>query len=346
MNNNNRNCIRHPQNLLITGGCGFIGVNFIHYLLSPESGFTGTIVNIDKLTYAAHSNALVELVNPRYIFIYGDICDSILIKDILYKFNIDTICHFAAESHVDRSINNGYPFIQSNINGTFSLLEIVRQYYPSVHFHHISTDEVFGSLEPSDAAFTELAPYAPNNPYSASKASSDHLVRAYAHTYNLSTTMSHSSNNYGLYQHEEKLIPQTIRRLYDKKPIPLYGDGSNIRDWIHVSDHVRAIWTILCYGNTGENYNIGARNEYSNRELLQILCKLYAELTTPAKNDIKSVYNEYLNLITLVPDRPGHDLRYAIDPSKIEKTLYWYPQIPFEAGLKALIVHQVDSYQK
>ncbi|NIZ40488.1 dTDP-glucose 4,6-dehydratase [Entomospira entomophila] len=338
MNSNKLVITRDPKNILITGGCGFIGINFIRYLFSTESAFTGNIINIDKLTYASNPNALMQFSSSRYTFIHGDICDTILIKDILSKFDIDTICHFAAESHVDRSIHNGYPFIESNIKGTFTLLEAIRQYNPHIHFHHISTDEVFGSLTLTEPPFTERSPYAPNNPYSASKAGSDHLVRSYAHTYGITYTMSHSSNNYGLYQHEEKFIPKAIRQLHKKQPIPLYGDGSHIRDWIHVTDHVRAVWLILRYSRNNESYSIGARNELSNKELLYTLCKFYAQSI-----DVQN-HQQFIDLITFVPDRPGHDARYAIDPSKIEQTLHWTPSVSLEVGLKNLMQYHIKIF--
>ncbi|NIZ18488.1 dTDP-glucose 4,6-dehydratase [Spirochaetales bacterium BR151] len=325
------------RHLLITGGCGFIGVNLIRYLLSPKSGFTGVIINIDKLTYASQPHALVEMPTDRYHFIQGDISDLRLVEQILQEYSIDTICHLAAESHVDRSINAPSAFMQSNVMGTFTILEAIRQNNPHIYLHHVSTDEVFGSLHEDEPAFTEQSPYHPNNPYSASKASSDHLVWAYRHTYGLPITMSHATNNYGAYQHQEKFIPRMLAGLLQRKSLPLYGDGSHLRDWLHVEDHVRAIWCILQMGKIGESYNIGANNPYSNKDLLHLLCQIVANQQTVPVEDLYA-------LITPVADRLGHDYRYAIDAKKIEVDLGWRAQINFQQGITNYVRWFIETY--
>jgi len=303
------NLSRKLTNILVTGGAGFIGSNFIRLLLKD---FSGKIINLDKLTYAGNLENLKDVQDdPRYTFIHGDICDSAKVNQIFSQYNIDTVVHFAAESHVDRSIHGPAPFIQTNIMGTFTLLEAARQNwkdYSDKLFHHISTDEVYGSLGPT-GKFCEVTPYDPRSPYSASKASSDHLVKAYFHTYQLPVTISNCSNNFGPYQFPEKLIPLTISNILQDKKIPVYGDGKNIRDWIYVDDHNVAVQLILQKGRLGETYNIGGENEITNIDLVTKICEL--------------LQKKPKDLITFVTDRKGHDRRYAIDCSKIKKELNW-----------------------
>lgn len=321
-----------PQKILITGGAGFIGANFIRYVLANTSAVK--IINLDLLTYAGSLNNLKDLPQPeQYAFLQGDICDRDLIKALLKQHQIDTIIHFAAESHVDRSIQDPAAFVQTNVAGTFNLLEAARAYWQDdmrwdaqqCRFHHISTDEVFGTLSAGDMPFTEQSPYAPNSPYSASKAGSDHLVRAYFHTYGLPVTLSNCSNNYGPYQHAEKFIPTIIQACLQKKAIPIYGDGSNIRDWLYVEDHCDAIWKIVRHGRLGETYNIGANNEWSNLALVELICRLMDE-HYPAQKP-------HAQLMQFVKDRPGHDWRYAINSNKIRQELNWRPQTVFQTGL-------------
>jgi dTDP-glucose 4,6-dehydratase len=313
--------MRSTNSLLVTGGAGFIGSAFIRYLLR-SSEFQGKILNYDLLTYAADLKFLDGFHHhPRYRFIQGDILNQGLIEKLLLEYEIDTIVHFAAETHVDRSIASAAPFIDTNVKGTLSLLEAVRK-FPEVHFHHISTDEVYGSLGES-GAFTERSPYRPNSPYSASKAASDHLVRAFAQTYGLSTTISHCSNNYGPCQNVEKFIPRMIHNALKKQPLPIYGRGANVRDWLYVDDHADAVWRILRLGRKGEVYNIGGKEELSNLELLG---KLLAVVS-------KSRPGNYDSLVRFVEDRPGHDFRYAIDTTKIEEELGWQPAVSLSEGL-------------
>ena len=319
--------------MLVTGGCGFIGSNFIRYLLK-ESDFSGYIINIDKLTYAGNPENLSDIernYSTRYKFIKGDICDQDLLNNMFAKYGIDTICHFAAESHVDRSIVKPDAFIRTNIIGTFNLLEIARANLNHVQlFHHISTDEVFGTL-PESGFFTEETPYKPNSPYSASKASSDHLVRAYYKTYDLPITISNCSNNYGPYQFPEKLIPLTILNAMEGKSLPVYGDGKNIRDWLYVRDHCSAIWTIIKNGRKGETYNIGGNNEMKNLEIVEMICDILDNTTKKlAKRSRKE-------LITFVKDRPGHDRRYAIDFRKLKNEMGWTPLESLETGLEKTV---------
>lgn len=317
-----------PKRLLITGGAGFIGSAFIRRYLAK----TERIVNVDKLTYAADLNRLTEIDrDPRYRFEQLDICDQQKIRALCIEENIDTLVHFAAESHVDRSISGPQDFLITNVMGTFSLLEVVRS-LPSLHFHHISTDEVYGSLG-EEGVFTENSPYRPNSPYAASKAASDHFVRAYAHTYGLKTTVSHCTNNYGPYQHPEKLIPLLISNCLEKKPLPLYGNGQNIRDWLHVDDHVGALWLILTKGKVGEVYDVGGGEEMTNLQLTQLIIELLSSLTG----------EDYQHLITFVPDRPGHDFRYAIDASKMHM-LGWKPKIGLRQGLLELSQDVVSRF--
>ena len=327
------------KNLLVTGGCGFIGSGFIRYLLL-DSDFEGHIINVDKLTYAGNPDNLadVEKTNPeRYVFIKADICDSEALTHLFRSYDIDTVCNFAAESHVDRSIVAPDAFIKTNIEGTFNLLEVSRQNSDHlILFHHVSTDEVYGSLGP-DGFFTEKTPYNPNSPYSASKAASDHLVRAYHKTYGLPVTISNCSNNYGPYQFPEKLIPLMILNALEGKSLPVYGDGTNVRDWLFVKDHCRAVWEIMKGGRRGQTYNIGGRCELSNIDTVTMVCDLLDEMDPPVDRGSRR------DLIAFVKDRPGHDLRYAIDFSKLEKELGWAPQESFETGLRKTIRWYLDN---
>ena len=325
---------RRLKNILVTGGAGFIGSNFIHYVFKKTT-FGGKIVNVDKLTYAGNLENLVEvereLGGERYYFEKVDIVGFDNLKKIFKKYAIDTVVNFAAESHVDRSIFEPKDFVQTNIMGTFTLLETARESWEEekekgdVLFHHISTDEVYGSVR-EGGYFYEDTPYRPNSPYSASKASSDHLVRAYHKTYELPVTISNCSNNYGPYQFPEKLIPLMILNILEERPLPVYGDGKNVRDWLYVEDHCRAIWEILNKGRTGETYNIGGENEWENIKLVNFLCEKIGQLQGKYKD-------YYKRFITFVKDRPGHDRRYAINCDKIKKELAWEQQYNFEEGL-------------
>ncbi len=329
------------ENLLVTGGCGFIGANFIRYLLT-ESGFKGRIINLDKLTYAGNPLSLEDLAAQfpdRYAFAKADICDRDAAGRIMDQYEVDAICHFAAESHVDRSIVRPDDFIQSNIVGTYTLLQLARERAARLKlFHHISTDEVFGSLG-ATGLFTEDTPYHPNSPYSASKASSDHLVSAYHETYGLPVTTSNCSNNYGPYQFPEKLVPLIIMNATEGKPLPVYGDGKNVRDWLFVRDHCAAIWRIMQAGRRGQTYNVGGRNEMQNIAVVQIICDLLDEML-PALPGGKS----RRELVTYVKDRPGHDRRYAIDCSKIERELGWRPDESFETGMRKTVRWYLDHH--
>ena len=323
--------------IFITGGAGFIGANFIRNWLSQNSE---PIVNIDKLTYAGNLLSLKDISeNKNYIFAQVDICDAEKITGLFSKYKPRAILNFAAESHVDRSIHGPAEFIQTNIVGTFNLLECAKKFWlglgetekKNFRFLHVSTDEVYGSLELNDPAFTETKAYAPNSPYSASKASSDHLVRAYYHTYGLPVLTTNCSNNYGPLQFPEKLIPLVIHNALKSKPLPIYGDGSNIRDWLYVTDHCQAIIKVLDNGRLGETYNIGGWNEKKNIEVVDVICTILDELR-PRKDG-----QSYLSLKTYVKDRPGHDRRYAIDAHKIEKELNWRPSESFESGIQKTI---------
>lgn len=323
--------------ILVTGGAGFIGSNFILDWIADERT---PVVNLDKLTYAGNLNNLASLQSDdRHFFVQGDICDNALVGRLLREHKPRAIIHFAAESHVDRSIHGPAEFIQTNINGTFSLLEEARAYWQGLQdeekdafrFLHVSTDEVYGSLGPEDAPFSETTAYAPNSPYSASKAASDHLVRAYHHTYGLPTLTTNCSNNYGAYQFPEKLIPLIILNALNGKPLPIYGDGQNIRDWLYVGDHCTAIREVLKNGRLGETYNIGGWNEKTNLDVVHTVCSILDELK-PAANG-----SPYSSLITYVKDRPGHDRRYAIDARKIEKELGWKPAETFETGIRKTV---------
>jgi len=310
--------------ILVTGGAGFIGANFV---LSTLKDSGEPIVNLDKLTYAGNLGNLQSLRNDsRHVFVKGDICDRELVRRLLNQYKPRAIVHLAAESHVDRSIAGPAAFVETNVVGTFSLLEEARAFSKDIRFLHVSTDEVYGSLSPDDPAFSETTPYAPNSPYSASKAAADHLVRAYHHTYGMATLTTNCSNNFGPYQFPEKLIPLTIRNALAGKPLPVYGDGRNVRDWLYVLDHCEALRLVLERGRAGETYNIGGGTEEANIDLVRKLCSLLDE-ASPRKA------GRYAELITFVKDRPGHDRRYAIDSSKIARELGWRPRESFESGL-------------
>ncbi len=320
------------QTFLVTGGVGFIGSNFI---LKARQELWANIINLDKLTYASNPQTLAELQDDRgYKFVRGDIGDLEILGYLLAQYQPDTIINFAAESHVDRSILNPQDFLQTNVLGTFQLLEASKAYWEKLSDHkqeqfrflHVSTDEVYGSLGPKDPPFREDTPYAPNSPYAASKAASDHFVRAYYHTYGLPSLTTNCSNNYGPRQFPEKLIPLTILNALDGKPLPIYGDGQNIRDWLYVTDHCEAIYKVLQQGKVGETYNIGGLNEQANLTVVERICAILDELAP--KSDFC-----HSSLITFVKDRPGHDRRYAIDCSKISRDLGWLPQENFESGL-------------
>ena len=323
------------KNVLVTGGAGFIGSNFIRYLLDAEKKVQ--VFDLDALTYAGSLENLKDLPDPqRHTFIKGDITDQALLDTLLRERQVDTIVHFAAESHVDRSILGPAQFMQTNIIGTFTLLESARKYWlqendlprDQFRFHHISTDEVFGSLAPGEPAWTEETPYAPNSPYAASKASSDHIVRSYAHTYGLPYSLTNCSNNYGPYHFPEKLIPLIILSALDEKPLPVYGDGQQIRDWLHVEDHCRAIHLVLTKGANGSSYNIGGENQPSNLTIVETICDILDE-RKPRLNA-----RPHRELIQFVKDRPGHDRRYAMDSGRIRRELGWSPLQSLTDGLR------------
>ncbi len=329
------------RSIVITGGAGFIGSNFVHHWCEnyPED----RVIVLDALTYAGNLNNLATLKDRKnFRFLQGDICDRALVDELFAGENIDTVAHFAAESHVDRSILGPRAFVQTNVVGTFTLLESFRQHWLSNHqpdnyrFLHVSTDEVYGSLGVDDLAFTETTPYAPNSPYSASKAGSDHLARAYFHTYGMPTIITNCSNNYGSYHFPEKLIPLMCINILLGKPLPVYGDGQNVRDWLYVRDHCQALDTVIHKGKAGETYNIGGNNEVKNIDLVRMLCELMDELAPDLP--VKPAQN----LITFVKDRPGHDRRYAIDASKIRTELGWQPQETVEGGLRKTIQWYLD----
>ena len=327
--------------MLVTGGCGFIGSNFVRYLLE-ESEFKGRVVNVDCLTYAGNPDNLRDIeegLPDRYVFIKADICDRERMESIFSDNKIDSVCHFAAESHVDRSIVSPDAFIQTNIVGTFNLLELARGHKDRLDlFHHISTDEVFGSLG-KDGFFTEETAYRPNSPYSASKASSDHLVRAYHKTYGLPVTISNCSNNYGPYQFPEKLLPLMILNALEGKALPVYGDGLNVRDWLYVRDHCTAIWSIMRSGERGETYNIGGNTEMENIRIVEMVCDMLDELPVPKLGHPRR------ELITFVKDRPGHDRRYAIDFTKLAQKLGWAPEESLESGIRKTIQWYLDNQE-
>lgn len=322
--------------ILVTGGAGFIGSNFILQQISRGSD---SIINLDKLTYAGNLGNLKSIAgDPRYEFVHGDIGDRALVKSLLLRRKPKAIVHFAAESHVDRSISGPDDFLRTNVDGTFALLEETRTYCASLgekdkidfRFLHVSTDEVYGSLAPEDPAFSEITPYAPNSPYAASKAASDHFVRAYFHTYGLPTLTTNCSNNYGRFQFPEKLIPLVILNAKDGKPLPVYGDGKNVRDWLYVEDHCAAIATVLKSGRVGQTYNVGGWNEKRNIDIVETICDIVDEMAgrreTPRRD-----------LITFVKDRPGHDRRYAMDATKIERELGWHPVETFDSGIRKTV---------
>jgi len=329
--------------ILVTGGCGFIGSNFV---LQQINTTQNTILNLDKLTYAGNLNNLSKVSkDPRYEFVQGDICDSNLVSNTISYFHPDAIVHFAAESHVDRSIHGPMDFVNTNIVGTATLLNVSRKYIEArsqkpeagnFRFLHVSTDEVFGSLG-DDGLFTETTPYDPSSPYSASKAGSDHLVRAWTHTYGFPALITNCSNNYGPYQFPEKLIPLMIANCIDEKPLPIYGEGLNIRDWLFVEDHYDAIYSVLRNGTIGETYNIGGNNEISNIDIVNTICSILDELKP------RSGGKSYNNLITFVTDRPGHDFRYAIDATKINNKLGWSPKETFASGIRKTIQWYLDN---
>jgi dTDP-glucose 4,6-dehydratase len=341
--------MRKLTNILVTGGNGFIGCNFIRFMLERNNDFSGRIINLDALTYACNPASLFDIFEKfggqRYFFENGNICDPKLIETLLQKYEIDTIIHFAAESHVDRSILDPKTFIETNVLGTFTLLDAAKSYWlnsggsftDGVLFHHISTDEVYGSLGET-GYFTETTRYDPQSPYSASKAASDHLVMAFNHTYGFPVALSNCSNNYGPYQFPEKLIPLMIINMMNKKNLPVYGDGKNIRDWIHVEDHNMAVWAIMQKGGNGEKYNIGGDNEWENIKLLETLVGLVSRQTGMNDEKIKET-------ITFVKDRQGHDRRYAIDCSKIKQELGWKQYISFEDGLEKTVKWYLSNTQ-
>jgi dTDP-glucose 4,6-dehydratase len=331
------------MNLLVTGGCGFIGSNFIRQRLAESGSTLQRLVNLDLLTYAGNPANLADLAgDPRYQFVHGDIGDEALVARILADHRIDAIVNFAAESHVDRSIDSPEPFFQTNVVGTLRLLNATRRHWSSLpgearagfRFLHVSTDEVYGSLEPGEAPWDETQPYEPNSPYSAAKAASDHLVRAFHHTYGLPVVTTNCSNNYGPYHFPEKLIPLMILNALEGKPLPVYGDGQQIRDWLYVEDHASAIWLALRGGRLGETYNVGGLNERPNLEIVRRICALLDARAPRADG------RSYAEQITFVADRPGHDRRYAIDSGKIRRELGWAPRENFDTG----IVKTVDWY--
>ena len=327
------------MNVLITGGAGFIGSAVVRYILG-HTGFN--VINVDKLTYAGNLESLPGVSsNSRYSFEQTDICDEAAIAKVFAQYQPTVVMHLAAESHVDRSITGPGEFIQTNIIGTYNMLEQARRYYENLtgpskqafRFHHISTDEVYGDLEGTDDLFTEATAYAPSSPYSASKASSDHLVRAWGRTYGLPIIITNCSNNYGPYHFPEKLIPHIILNALQGKPLPVYGDGSQIRDWLYVEDHARALVKVVTEGNVGETYNIGGHNEKKNIQVVEVICELLEELA-PQKPSGVSLYRD---LIEFVTDRPGHDTRYAIDASKMQSELGWTPEESFETGIRKTV---------
>lgn len=331
------------KNVLVTGGAGFIGSNFVRYLLQTEPEVQ--VINLDILSYAGSQENLKDLpYHERHIFVRGDICDRPLVDHLFHFYQIDTVVHFAAETHVDRSILFPEHFLRTNVVGTFTLLEAARQYWlqekalplEKIRFHHISTDEVYGTLSPSDPAWTEETPYAPSSPYSASKAASDHFVRAFGHTYQMPYSITHCTNNYGPYQFPEKLIPLMILNAMDGKPLPIYGDGAQIRDWLYVEDHCEAIWLVLRNGLPGQTYNIGAGSQPTNLEVVQHLCGALDELLP----DAPSI--PHASLMRFVPDRPGHDRRYALDITKISNQLGWQPRQSLGSGLHKTIQWYLD----
>ena len=331
--------------ILLTGGAGFIGSAVVRHIIKNTDD---EVLNLDKLTYAGNLESLNEISgNPRYQFQQVDICDADKLADVFTMFKPDVVMHLAAESHVDRSIDGPTAFIQTNIVGTYTLLEAARQYWQGLEeskkthfrFHHISTDEVYGDLEGTTDLFTETTSYAPSSPYSASKASSDHLVRAWQRTYGLPTIVTNCSNNYGPYHFPEKLIPLVILNALDGKPLPIYGKGDQIRDWLFVEDHARALYQVVTEGVVGETYNIGGHNEKKNLQVVTTICAILDELHPQAN------MQPYADLITFVQDRPGHDLRYAIDATKIAKELGWVPEETFETGIRKTVLWYLENLE-
>ncbi|MGO3396344.1 MAG: dTDP-glucose 4,6-dehydratase [Serratia proteamaculans] len=327
------------KRILVTGGAGFIGSAVVRHIIEATQD---SVLVLDKLTYAGNLESLLVVAdNPRYSFEQVDICDRAALDRVFAEYQPDVIMHLAAESHVDRSIDGPAAFIETNVVGTYTMLEAARHYWQpldaekkqSFRFHHISTDEVYGDLHGTDDLFTETTPYSPSSPYSASKASSDHLVRAWLRTYGLPTLVTNCSNNYGPYHFPEKLIPLVILNAVAGKPLPVYGDGAQVRDWLYVEDHARALYQVVTEGVVGETYNIGGHNERKNIEVVQTICDLLEEL---APNKPQGV-EKYRDLITYVKDRPGHDMRYAIDAGKIDRELGWRPQETFESGIRKTV---------
>ncbi|MEF1227110.1 dTDP-glucose 4,6-dehydratase [Vibrio fortis] len=333
--------------LLVTGGAGFIGSAVIRHIIENTSD---SVVNVDKLTYAGNLESLTSVTNDdRYAFEQVDICNRAELERVFAEHKPDAVMHLAAESHVDRSIDGPAAFIETNIVGTYTILEVTRAYWSQLpdtekqafRFHHISTDEVYGDLEGTDDLFTETTSYEPSSPYSASKASSDHLVRAWLRTYGLPTIVTNCSNNYGPYHFPEKLIPLMILNAIDGKPLPVYGDGMQIRDWLYVEDHARALYKVVTKGEIGETYNIGGHNEKANIEVVKTICSLLEEFVPKKPEGVQ----QYQDLITYVTDRPGHDVRYAIDASKIERELGWTPEESFETGIRKTVEWYLNNKQ-
>ncbi|WP_333640904.1 dTDP-glucose 4,6-dehydratase [Acinetobacter johnsonii] len=333
--------------LLVTGGAGFIGSAVVRHVIENTEN---EVLNVDKLTYAGNLESLARIAkNPRYTFSQTDICDRAALDELFENFQPDAVMHLAAESHVDRSITGPAAFIETNIIGTYQLLEAARHYWNQLdqnkkqafRFHHISTDEVYGDLEGTEDLFLETTPYAPSSPYSASKASSDHLVRAWYRTYGLPVVLTNCSNNYGPFHFPEKLIPLVILNALAGKPLPVYGNGTQIRDWLYVEDHARALYKVVTEAAVGETYNIGGHNEQKNIDVVKAICELLEELA-PNKPEGLARYED---LITYVTDRPGHDLRYAIDASKIQKDLGWVPQESFETGLRKTVQWYLENQE-
>lgn len=335
------------KTILVTGGAGFIGSNYINYLLQTSKPVQ--VINLDKLTYAGDKNNIENPKHPNYTFVEGDICDIELLKELFDKYQFQEVVHFAAESHVDNSILDPSAFIKTNIDGTFNLLQTAYKLwmeepfrftksFENARFLHVSTDEVYGTLG-KNGLFTEKTPYAPNSPYSASKAASDMLVRSYFHTYGLPVVTTNCSNNYGPHQHDEKLIPVIIRKALNEEEIPIYGDGKNIRDWLYVTDHCKGIYRVLEKGKLGETYNIGGKNERENLYIATTICEILDEIN-PRKNK-----QSHKDLISFVKDRPGHDFRYAIDASKLEKELGWKADETFETGIRKTVAWYLNKYK-
>ena len=337
------------KTIFVTGGAGFIGSAVIRYLINNTEC---SIINIDKLTYAGNLSTLESVANnPRYFFELADICDAQKISELFRQYQPDAIMHLAAETHVDRSIDNAAAFIQTNIVGTYVLLEAARHYWHSLsetrksafRFHHISTDEVFGDLKSAVGFFTEMTPYAPNSPYSASKAGADHLVRAWYKTYGFPVILTNCSNNYGAFQFPEKLIPLMILNAVQGKKLPIYGNGNQVRDWLFVDDHARALYLVLTRGKIGESYNIGGHNQKTNLEVVNTICAVLDELVPTEKNPNTQGVRCYADLIEFVADRPGHDQRYAIDAGKIQRELGWQPLETFESGIRKTVEWYLDN---